>query len=133
MLRMSYVIKTVLQSDEAAAIVWPRSLASTSKSMMLLPMSLPVTNPRWMSQTLSAATSLRAQLVTLWGEILGVANGDEVWLVATRDIAGGEAITRNYAPSPQLLNDQAEGALRLLLQFGLPPKSWPKSDAKVEE
>lgn len=56
-----------------------------------------------------------------------VANGDEILLVATRDIAGGEAITRNYESSPRLLNDKSEGALHYLLQFGLPPKSWPEN------
>lgn len=54
-----------------------------------------------------------------------VSSGNEILLVATRDIAGGEAITRNYDSSPRLLNDKSEGALHLLLQFGLPPKSWP--------
>ena len=54
-----------------------------------------------------------------------VASGDEILLVATRDIGGGEAITRNYDLSPRLLNDKSEGALHLLTQFGLPPKSWP--------
>lgn len=56
-----------------------------------------------------------------------VASGDEILLVATRDISGGEAITRNYAASPKLLNDKSEGALHLLLQFGLPPQSWPET------
>jgi len=54
-----------------------------------------------------------------------VAGGDEILLVATRDISGGEAITRNYAASPKLLNDKSEGGLHLLLQFGLPPNAWP--------
>lgn len=54
-----------------------------------------------------------------------VASGNDILLVATRDIAGGEAITRDYGSSPKLLNDKSEGALHLLLQFGLPPKSWP--------
>ena len=54
-----------------------------------------------------------------------VASGNEILLVATRDIAGGEAITRDYGASPRLPNDDSEGALHLLLQFGLPPKSWP--------
>ena len=57
-----------------------------------------------------------------------VASGDEILLVATRDIAGGEAITRNYDLSPRLLNDKSEGALHLLTQFGLPPKSWPATN-----
>jgi len=54
-----------------------------------------------------------------------VAIGNEILLVATRDIASGEAITRDYVASPKLNNDKSEGALHLLLQFGLPPKSWP--------
>mmetsp|Transcript_20142 Transcript_20142/g.42634 ORF Transcript_20142/g.42634 Transcript_20142/m.42634 type:complete len:397 (+) Transcript_20142:139-1329(+) len=54
-------------------------------------------------------------------------NGDEILLVATRDIDEGEAITRDYNSSPKLLNDKSEGSLRLLLQFGLPPKAWPTS------
>lgn len=57
-----------------------------------------------------------------------VSNGrDEILLVATRDIEEGEAITRDYNSSPKLLNDQSQGALHLLLQFGLPPKAWPTS------
>lgn len=57
-----------------------------------------------------------------------VSIGDEILLVATRDIEAGEAITRDYTKAPQLVNDDAaEGsALRLLLQFGLPPKAWPE-------
>jgi len=57
-----------------------------------------------------------------------IADGDEILLVATRDIAVGEAITRNYSEAPQLDGDISEGALRLLLQFGLPPSAWPQSD-----
>jgi len=57
-----------------------------------------------------------------------VASGDEILLVATRDITGGEAITRDYGASPRLPNDKSEGALHLLLQFGLPPKSWPATE-----
>ncbi|KAL9189325.1 hypothetical protein ACHAXT_011815 [Thalassiosira profunda] len=55
---------------------------------------------------------------------------EEVLLVATRDIAGGEAVTRDYVTAPMLENETAaEGsALRLLLQFGLPPSAWPKSE-----
>jgi hypothetical protein len=56
-----------------------------------------------------------------------VASGNDILLVATRDIAGGEAITRDYSSSPRLLNDESEGALHLLLHFGLPPKSWPEN------
>jgi hypothetical protein len=55
-----------------------------------------------------------------------VANGEEVLLLATRDIQAGEAITRDYSKAPQLEGDTSDGALRLLLQFGLPPKAWPK-------
>jgi len=50
-----------------------------------------------------------------------------VWMVATRDIAVGEAITREYADAPRLEEDTSDGALRLLLQFGLPPDSWTTS------
>jgi len=49
---------------------------------------------------------------------------DDILLVATRDIAIGEAITRDYADAPRLPEDTTEGALRLLLQFGLPPSAW---------
>jgi len=49
---------------------------------------------------------------------------DEILLVATRDIAVGEAITRDYKAAPQLEKDTSEGALRLLLQFGLPPNAF---------
>ena len=48
-------------------------------------------------------------------------NGDEVLLVATRDIAVDEEITRDYSMAPRLDGDDTEGALRLLLQFGVPP------------
>ena len=51
-------------------------------------------------------------------------DGKEVLLVATRDIVEDEAIVRDYALAPQLVGDDTEGALRLLLQFGLPPKAW---------
>ena len=44
------------------------------------------------------------------------------------DIAEDEAIVRDYALAPQLVGDDSEGALRLLLQFGLPPKAWPRQD-----
>lgn len=50
--------------------------------------------------------------------------GTDVLLVATRDIAAGEPITRDYTLAPRLPNDTSEGALRLCLQFGLPPKAW---------
>lgn len=49
-----------------------------------------------------------------------VANGDEVLLVATRDIAVDEEITRDYTIAPRLDGDDTDGSLRLLLQFGLP-------------
>jgi hypothetical protein len=51
-------------------------------------------------------------------------NDEEIWLVATRDITAGETITRNYNLAPRLDGDTSEGALRLLLQFGLPPNAW---------
>ena len=56
-----------------------------------------------------------------------VSIGDEVLLVATRDIAVGEPITRDYTTAPRLANDKSlEGIpLHLLLQFGLPPDAWP--------
>ena len=53
-----------------------------------------------------------------------VVSGDEILLVATRDVSKGENITRDYAAAPSLDQDVSEGALRLLLQFGLPPSSW---------
>ena len=55
-------------------------------------------------------------------------DGKELLLVATRDIAKEEAIVRDYTLAPQLDGDDSEGALRLLLQFGLPPKAWPNSE-----
>jgi hypothetical protein len=53
-----------------------------------------------------------------------VALGEEVLLVATRDISAGEAITRDYTAAPRLDHDVSEGPLHLLLQFGLPPSAW---------
>lgn len=54
---------------------------------------------------------------------------DEAVLVATREIAPGEAVTRDYAAAPRLPGDASEGALRLLLQFGLLPSAWvPEAD-----
>lgn len=50
-----------------------------------------------------------------------VAAGDDVLLVATRDISVGEEITRDYTMAPRLDGDDTDGSLRLLLQFGLPP------------
>lgn len=57
-------------------------------------------------------------------KLVASSDNTQVLLVATRDIAMGEAITRNYATAPQLPEDTTEGALRLLLQFGLPPSAW---------
>lgn len=56
-----------------------------------------------------------------------VSIGNEILLVATRDIAEGEPITRDYTSAPRMANDESsEGsALHLLLQFGLPPNAWP--------
>lgn len=52
---------------------------------------------------------------------LVVADGnDEVLLVATRDIAVDEEITRDYSLAPRLDGDDTDGPLRLLLQFGMP-------------
>jgi SET domain len=52
-------------------------------------------------------------------------DGREILLVATRTIAAGEELTRDYTSAPALEDDTSEGALRLLLQFGLPPSAWP--------
>jgi len=49
---------------------------------------------------------------------------DHVVLVAARDIEAGEAITRDYNLAPRLPGDESDGALRLLLQFGLPATAW---------
>ena len=51
--------------------------------------------------------------------------GDEILLVAMRDIKSGEEITRDYMSAPRLPGDSSDGALRLLLQFGSPPSAWP--------
>lgn len=56
------------------------------------------------------------------------ADDASVLLVATRDIAVGEPITRDYALAPRLPDDSSGGALRLLLQFGLPPSAWASGD-----
>jgi hypothetical protein len=53
-----------------------------------------------------------------------VACDDEILMVATRDIPIGEQLTRDYSSAPQLDDDTSGGALRLLLQFGLPPSAW---------
>ena len=50
---------------------------------------------------------------------------DDVLLVATRAIESGEAITRDYESAPALPGDETKGALRLLLQYGLPYSAWP--------
>ena len=55
---------------------------------------------------------------------------DDVLLIATRPIQGGEAISRDYNNAPRLTScgksDPSTGALRLLLQFGLPYAAWPR-------
>jgi len=50
--------------------------------------------------------------------------GEHVLLVASRDIAQGEPITRDYEQAPALPGDASSGALRRLTQFGLPPAAW---------
>jgi len=60
-------------------------------------------------------------------KLVVASNDEEIWLVATRDITAGETITRNYNLAPRLDGDTSEGALRLLLQFGLPPNVWPSA------
>lgn len=57
-----------------------------------------------------------------------VSIGDEVLLVATRDIEEGEEVTRDYTSAPRMVNDVTKNgsALHLLLQFGLPPSAWPE-------
>jgi hypothetical protein len=57
------------------------------------------------------------------GSSAGGAEAD-VLLVATRAIPRGEPLTRDYNLAPRLPGDPTEGALRLLLQFGLPPAAW---------
>ena len=56
---------------------------------------------------------------------------DDVLLIATRAIQRGEAISRDYTNAPRLTSggksDPSTGALRLLLQFGLPYAAWPRS------
>ena len=47
-------------------------------------------------------------------------------LIATRGISRGEEITRDYDAAPRLPGDHSDGALRLLVQFGLPPAAWPE-------
>ena len=60
-------------------------------------------------------------------------DGAEVLLIATREIARGEAITRDYAAAPRLAGDSSDGALRLLLQFGLSPRHWASWIGEDEE
>jgi len=55
---------------------------------------------------------------------LVAASENEIWLVATQDIPAGEGLTRNYDAAPRLEQDESEGALHLLTQFGLPPSAW---------
>ena len=50
--------------------------------------------------------------------------GADVLLVASRAIDAGEEITRDYLAAPRLDADESDGPLRLLLQFGLPPRMW---------
>ena len=60
---------------------------------------------------------------------VGREGGDaDVLLVATRDIAEGEGLTRDYTRAPRLPGDTSDGPLRLLLQFGLPPAAWVQPD-----
>ena len=60
------------------------------------------------------------------GAVSGAAIGrDDVLLVATRPIKQGEPISRDYEMAPRLPCDESSGALRLLLQFGLPYAAWP--------
>ncbi|OEU08639.1 hypothetical protein FRACYDRAFT_249533 [Fragilariopsis cylindrus CCMP1102] len=76
-----------------------------------------------------------------------ITSGNDILLIATRDIDVGEAITRDYTKSPKLINnnntndeevaddiDIDDGsALRLLLQFGLPPNAWPEEELTVDK
>mmetsp|Transcript_13504 Transcript_13504/g.35886 ORF Transcript_13504/g.35886 Transcript_13504/m.35886 type:complete len:118 (-) Transcript_13504:304-657(-) len=54
-------------------------------------------------------------------------DGEHVLLVATRAIGAGEELTRDYDEAPRLPGDETDGALRLLVQFGLPPAAWPEA------
>lgn len=60
-------------------------------------------------------------------------DGREILLVATRTIAAGEELTRDYTSAPTLEDDTSEGALSLLLQFGLPPSAWPPATGSSTE
>ena len=51
-------------------------------------------------------------------------SSDEILLVATKDIAKNEEITRDYSAAPRLDQDESDGPLHLLTQFGLPPSVW---------
>lgn len=53
-----------------------------------------------------------------------VVDEENVLLVATQEISKGSPITRNYSLAPRLDQDDSQGALHLLLQFGLPPNAW---------
>ena len=53
-----------------------------------------------------------------------VGGKEAVLLVASREIAAGEALTRDYSAAPPLPGDTSEGALQLLLQFGIRPSAW---------
>jgi hypothetical protein len=72
-----------------------------------------------------------AKLVGL--DPLEVGGGEHVLLVASRDIAQGEPITRDYDQAPALSGDSSTGALRRLTQFGLPPAAWGSWLAEEEE
>lgn len=55
---------------------------------------------------------------------LVAASSDEILIVATKDIAKNEEITRDYTKAPRLDQDESHGPLHLLTQFGLPPSVW---------
>lgn len=55
-----------------------------------------------------------------------VSSGNQILLVATKDIHEGEDVTRDYNSAPRLEQDESQGALHLLTQFGLPPSAWDK-------
>ena len=79
--------------------------------------------------SVSAIVPLHERLShSLDGNCKLVSIGDEVLLVATRDIAEGEEVTRDYTVAPRMVNDVTKNgsALHLLLQFGLPPSAWPE-------
>ena len=79
--------------------------------------------------SVSAIVPLHERLShSLDGNCKLVSIGDEVLLVATRDIGEGEEVTRDYTLAPRMVNDVTKNgsALHLLLQFGLPPSAWPE-------